>query len=422
MSNLQIEYEKAEKLETENQIEQAINNYHQIISSGDNSEEAAKIKEQAIYHVGKIYGKMGQVHEISRLVKDIRPFFDSISKAKTAKIVKTLIDLVADIPDSTQLQIDLCKESIEWAKQTKRNFLRQRIESRLAALYLSSRNFQGALELISNLVREVKKLDDKLLLVEIQLIESRIHHALKNLPKSRAALTAARTSANAIYCPPSLQTQLDLQSGILHADEKDYKTAYSYFFEAFEGYSNMGDENSENAIGALKYMLLCKIMLNTPEDVDAIISGKTALKYSGRGIDSMKEIAHAQRKRSLQDFEHAKIYYKKELTSDIVIEAHLNELYDTLLEQNLLRILEPFSVIEINHVATLMEMPVQIIEAKLSQMILDKKLLGILDQGAGHLIIFESSPEDETYKSALGIFETMSLVVDSLFEKANKLT
>lgn len=99
-----------------------------------------------------------------------------------------------------------------------------------------------------------------------------------------------------------------------------------------------------------------------------------------------------------------------ELTSDIVIEAHLNELYDTLLEQNLLRILEPFSVIEINHVATLMEMPVQIIEAKLisflyflfidffssrlSQMILDKKLLGILDQGAGHLIIFESSPED----------------------------
>lgn len=54
-----------------------------------------------------------------------------------------------------------------------------------------------------------------------------------------------------------------MQSGILHADEKDYKTAYSYFFEAFEGYSNMGDENSENAIGALKYMLLCKIMLNT---------------------------------------------------------------------------------------------------------------------------------------------------------------
>jgi 26S proteasome regulatory subunit N6 len=50
-----------------------------------------------------------------------------------------------------------------------------------------------------------------------------------------------------------------MQSGILHSEEKDYKTAYSYFFETFEGYSSQDDAK---AVLALKYMLLCKIMLN----------------------------------------------------------------------------------------------------------------------------------------------------------------
>ncbi len=49
--------------------------------------------------------------------------------------------------------------------------------------------------------------------------------------------------------------------GIIHAaDERDFKTAYSYFYEAFEGYNNVGLK--PRATRALMYMLLAKIVLN----------------------------------------------------------------------------------------------------------------------------------------------------------------
>jgi len=241
---------------------------------------------------------------------------------------------------------------------------------------------------------------------------------LKNIARSKAALTAARTSANAIYCPPVLQTQLDHQSGILHAEENDYKTAYSYFFESFEGFNSLDDQR---AVISLKYMLLAKIMVGSPEDVHAIVSGKLALKYAGVDIEAMKAVAKAYSNRSLQEFETAKNTFKSELTNDTIINTHLTELYDTLLEQNLVRILEPYSVVEISHVAQVIQLDLTLVERKLSQMILDKQFSGILDQGLGQLIIYDQSKDDMTYTNALGTISNMSKVVDSLYEKTNKL-
>lgn len=389
-----------------------------VLAEGSSDVEAVKQKENAITELSERLVKAGDATQLAGLLSQLRGFFSLIPKAKTAKIVRGVIDSISKIPGSTQLQVDVCKEQVEWARTEKRTFLRQRIELRLASLYLESKSYQEALGLIGGLLSEVKKLDDKLLLVDIHLLESKAHHLLRNPPKARAALTSARTAANAIYVPVALQAEIDCQSGALAADEKDYKTAFSYFFEAFEQYSSLNDPK---ALDLLKYMLLCKIMIGDAGDVPGVVSSKAGLKYVGRGVDAMKAVAAAHLARSLRQFKEALDAYQAELAGDSLISSHLAALYDTLLEQNLVRLIEPFSRVEIAHIASLISLPVEKVENKLSQMILDKKFSGTLDQGAGCLEVFEATQPDGVYPVTLEVVESMGRVVDTLFARSQKL-
>lgn len=327
--------------------------------------------------------------------------------------VRQLLDLFSDIPNTTDIQISVAKSCIEWAVSERRGFLRQNLETRLVSLYMKKQAYYDALNLINNLLKELKRLDDKLVLVEVQLLESRVYHALGNFSKARAALTSARTSAASVYCPPLLQAGLDMQSGMLHAEDKDFNTAYSYFIEALEGYQSQ-DERAK-ATSALQYMLLCKIMLNLVDDVNTLMTSKQALKYAGSRLEAMKAVARAHADRSLEAYERALSQYRYELGRDPFIRNHLRRLYDAMLEQNLIKVIEPFSTVEIAHIARLVGLDTAQVERKLSQMILDKVIIGVLDQGAGCLIVYDEVGRDQAYDAALETIDKLSTVVDVLY-------
>ena len=62
-------------------------------------------------------------------------------------------------------QSEICRNIIKWCKAEKRTFLRQRVEAKLSFILYEQEKYGEALALVDALLVELKKLDDKQLLV-----------------------------------------------------------------------------------------------------------------------------------------------------------------------------------------------------------------------------------------------------------------
>ncbi len=169
-------------------------------------------------------------------------------------------------------------------------------------------------------------------------------------------------------------------------------------------------------------MLLSKIMGGQYEDVYAAINGKAGVKYAGVEIAAMRAITDAYKARSIQKFKAVYEEFAPQLAHDLLLSTHLQELQEKLLEANLLRLIEPYSRVQIAHVASLIHLDSSAVETKLSEMILDGKLAGILDQGTGDLILFADAVADQSYARADGTIKELNSVVDRLYVRAKHLT
>ena len=270
------------------------------------------MKEISILKVAKLIKNSGDFIALAGFVRSLNGLWTVFPRAKTAKIIKCLLELFEEIGSEAALfsEIELCKELLQWCKAEKRAFLEQSLETRLVALYHRTGQYSEALGLVSEVLRQLKRLDDKSALIEVHLLESKIYFALKNIAKARAALTAARTYANSIYTAPIVQAALDMQAGLLHAEELDFKTAFSYFIESLDNYVNA--QLDPRGIQALKYLLLCKIMLGQSEEVEIILNGKLGQHYLfNRNFEAIQAVAQSCVEKSLKSFEMVLQTYPK---------------------------------------------------------------------------------------------------------------
>ena len=228
------------------------------------------------------------------------------------------------------------------------------------------------------------------------------------------------------------------------------------------GSSPQGGSKAASRIGALtslRYMMLTKILegldkacrgVNTNkkgtkekeagptgnryvvkdplDDLTNIVSGVQFARYNeGVGaLTPLLELGKAVKSRSLKEFQivkESRFKSDKFFAGDIIMRRHLPKMEDRILLSNLVRVLEPYSVVELSHVASLIEgATVPLVEKKLGQLILDGIVDGVLDQGRGCIIINEAGvgEGDNVAKTGVGIVKELGKVVQTLLERGGR--
>ena len=365
--------------------------------------------------LGSTYFEEGDMKSYFQLIREIK----EIKNTNNTFLIKLTDKLIGKLKKKKELLQDLenlCNEIIQFCIDTNNISMKNRIQTRLAEIYFINNHYSNALELCNKIVFDLKRYEDNLGLIQLLLLESKIHYSTKGISKAKAALTSVKTLVTKVYIEPKLQANIDMHAGILAAHEKDFNLAYSYFFESFDVYNIPTQKKKNKAMKAFQYMILSKIVGGHIEDVNNIVLSKQGRDYYGKEIEALRSVESAVKEKSIKLLKE-NIEKYKEYFNDPVIEFHLSNLNNELLEKNLIKIIKPYSVVEIDFVSKSIGLSYMDILNKLRQMILDKKINGILDQGKGSLILYDSIPSNPYLDKSLETFKNLEKVVEALDKK-----
>ena len=397
----------------------------QILSLSKKAEQEEYDQERQSKYYQIIRWTVDYLSQKYRENNDLKSYFNLISQIKEIKntnntfLVKLIDKLIAKLKKRKDLLNDIVNISEEITKfcdETNNISMKSKIQTRLAEVYYIHENYSKALDICSKVIYDLKRYEDNLGLIQLLLLESKIYYATNGISKAKASLTSVKTLITKVYVEPKLQANIDMHAGILAAYEKDFNLAYSYFFEAFDVFNIPNKKKRNKGLRAFEYMILCKIVGGHLDEVNNVVLSKQGKNYYGPEVEALRSIEAAVKEKSIKLLED-NIEKNKQYFQDRVIKFHINNLHNDLLEKNLIKIIKPYSVVEIDFVAKSIGLNYQDVLNKLRQMILDKKINGILDQGKGSLIIYDVDMSNPYLDKSIETFKNLEKVVEALDKK-----
>jgi COP9 signalosome complex subunit 2 len=342
---------------------------------------------KALKQIIKTLFRQGQYALVLERYKELLTYIRSaVTRNYSEKSINSILDFV-----SSSNRMDLLQEFYETTLAALQEARNERLwfktNLKLAHLYYESNEYARLGKLLKELHKSCQQEDGTddhkkgTQLLEVYALEIQMHTATKNNKRLKQLYERALQVKSAIPHPRIMGVIREC-GGKMHMGARDFERAHQDFFEAFKSYDEAGNARR---IQCLKYLVLANML--DLSDIDPFDSPEAKPYMNSTDVTSMTALRRAYTAQDVSEFEA------------VLIRQHIEELLRKFRSQVLIRHIQPYSRISIRYAANLLNIEELEVEDLLIALILDKKIVGRIDQVNGLLIIGNPITGTEKYQA-----------------------
>ncbi|CCU82020.1 COP9 signalosome complex subunit 2 [Blumeria hordei DH14] len=312
-----------------------------------------------------------------------------VKSAVTRNYSEKSINNILDFMEKESVKDDAVKCMENFYSQTLHSFQSTNNERlwlknsiKLAKLFLDRKDYV----MVKNKVKELHKsceredgTDDPskgTYSLEIYALEIQMYAEMKSNKQLKRLYERALQVKSAVPHPKIMGIIREC-GGKMHMSEENWKNAQIDFFESFRNYDEAG---SLQRIQVLKYLVLTTMLMKS--DINPFESQETKPYKNDSRIAVMTDLVDSYQKDDIHRYQTV-LNNNPDLLTDSFIAENIDEVTRNIRTKAILRLIAPYTRFHLLFISKMLQIPVSEVQHILSHLIVEKQVLGKIDQKEG---------------------------------------
>ena len=360
--------------------------FEKVVKLESERGDEVKWRFKALEQMVKLRFNLGDLSGMASAYRDMLSFMSSVTRNECTDSINSVLDTVQS---STELQVlsQIYEITLGALKSANNERLWFNTNVKLGKLYLDLGDHAKLQRTCRELHRSCKLengADDpskSTSLMEVYALEIQLCTATKDTARMKE-LYPKTLRLDAAISDPRIMGTIREEGGKMYMSEQRWKEAYDEFFEGFRNHQEAGNARAKSC---LKYVVLANMLASS--SINPFDSREAKVYKDELEITAMVQLRSAYEMKDVNTFEKLLRDERNGILNDPFIMTYVEPLLRNIRGQVLMRLVTPYQRIRLDFIASEINIPVEDVESLMVELILDRRIVGKIDQTRGFLVL-----------------------------------